>query len=69
MTIADRLLMLDVLFDLRVTLAPDGAHVILRGPPDAVAAASPMVALFKPEIVAHLRTLTPPKAEATGRAE
>ena len=57
MTVEDRLLMLDVLFGLRVALAPDGAHVILRGPPDAVEAASPMVLLHKSEILDHLRNL------------
>ena len=62
MTVADRLLMLDVFFGLHVVLAPDGEHVVLRGPPDAVEVASPMVLLRKPEIVAHLRSLA-----ATGR--
>jgi len=57
MTVEDRLLMLDEFFGLHVELAPDGEHVFLRGPPDAVAAASPMVKLLKPEIVVHLRHL------------
>ena len=58
MTVEDRLLLLDVLFGLYVVLAPDGAHVILRGPPDAVEAATPMVLLHKAAIVEHLRSLT-----------
>lgn len=57
MTTEDRILMLDVLFGLHVVLAPDGEHVILRGPLDAVAAVTPMVTLLKPEIMVHLRHL------------
>ena len=49
--------MLDVLFGLYVVLAPDGAHVILRGPPDAVEAATPVVLLHKAAIIEHLRSL------------
>lgn len=62
MTPEDVLLMLDVLFDVRVRLAPDREHLELRGASKAVECASPMVLLRKPEIVAHLRSLA-----ATGR--
>ena len=61
MTVEDHLLMLDVLFGLHVALAPDGEHLVLRGPPDAVDVASPMVLSRKHEFVAHLR------AQATQR--
>jgi hypothetical protein len=57
MTVEDRLLMLDVFFGLRVELAHDGEHLILRGPPDALSVASPMVMLLKAEIMEHLHNL------------
>lgn len=56
MTIEDKLLMLDVFFDVRVTLAPDGEHIEIRGAPAAAAFAEPRLVQLKPEIIAHLRT-------------
>lgn len=57
MTVEDRLLMLDVLLDVRVRLAPDGERLAVSGAPDAVRCATPVLLQIKPEIVAHLRGL------------
>ena len=55
MNIEDKLLMLDVLFDVRVSLAPDGEHIELRGAPAAIECATPKLLQLKPELVEHLR--------------
>lgn len=54
--------MLDVLFDVRVRLAPDREHLELRGRSEAVECATPKVLQLKPGLVAYLRTV-----EQTGR--
>ena len=58
MTAADRVLLLDVLFDIHVTLHPDGARLAVSGPADAVHAAAPALRLHKPELLAYLRQTT-----------
>jgi hypothetical protein len=60
MTPADRLLLLDVMFDVHVTLADDGEHLIARGPEAALEAAEPSLRLHKPELIAQLRSLAAP---------
>jgi hypothetical protein len=41
-----------------VAPAPDGEHLIVRGPSDAIECALPMLALHKAEILAHLHDVT-----------
>ncbi len=60
----DVLFLLDVFYGCRVALTPDREHLDVQGPAAAVEAASPMLRLRKPELVAHLRSLT----ERTGVA-
>ncbi len=55
MTAADRVLMLDVLFDVHVGIHPDGARLLITGPADTIAAATPALRLYKQELLAHLR--------------
>ncbi|MHB1095569.1 MAG: hypothetical protein ACYC3F_05290 [Gemmatimonadaceae bacterium] len=55
LTPADRLVMLDVLYDLRVSLAPDGEHIDVTGPTEALTAATPMLWKYRADFVAHLR--------------
>lgn len=59
MTAEDRLLMLDVLFEVRVRLAPDGEHLAVRGNPEAVECATPMLMQRKAELLKYLNTTTP----------
>ncbi len=59
MTIQDSLTVLDVLYDVQVALAPDGAHLHVTGNPHAIALATPKILLLKPAILDHLRTTRP----------
>jgi hypothetical protein len=58
MTVADTLMLLDVLFEVRVVVAPDGEHLAVTGNAEAIAFATPKLLQLKPEIMAHLRGLT-----------
>ena len=55
MMVEDRLLLLDVLLDVRVRLAPDREHLAVSGAREAVGWATPLLVKMKSEIVAHLR--------------
>lgn len=54
-TIADRIALLEVWYGVRVCLAPDGRHLSVTGPGEAVDAASPMLRNRRADFVAHLR--------------
>jgi hypothetical protein len=54
-SVGDTLLLLDVLFEVRVALAPDGEHLAVSGSSDAIALATPKLLQLKPEILEHLR--------------
>lgn len=54
---ADRLAMLDVLYGVRVAVAPDGQHLTVTGPSAAVHAAAPMLRQQRNALLAHLHAL------------
>ena len=56
MTAADLILVLDIMFEIRVRLHPDGVRLLFRGPVDVLRAAEPMLRMHKPELIAYLRT-------------
>jgi hypothetical protein len=58
LTAADRVLMLDILFDVHVKLHPDGQRLDVQGPADAVHAAAPALRLHKAELLGYLRATT-----------
>ena len=62
MTPADRLLLMDILFGITVSVTADGAHLRLVGPPLALEAAAPSVRLHKSELLEFLRAQGNPTA-------
>lgn len=54
-TTADRLTLLDALYGVRVTLAPDGRYLDVAGPSASVDAAMPLLMHRKQEFLAYLR--------------
>jgi hypothetical protein len=69
LTLSDRLVMLDVLYDVRVTLTPDGGHLDVSGPAQIVDAVTPMLKRHRTALIAYMtRQAQPPLAiERTGR--
>ncbi|MDO8500456.1 MAG: hypothetical protein Q7S20_01275 [Gemmatimonadaceae bacterium] len=58
MTIPDMLLWLDVMYEVRVALAPDGEHLLVTGNADAIRCAAPKLSQMKPAILDHLRAVS-----------
>ena len=54
LTPADRIVMLNVLYGVRVAVAPDGRHLRVTGPSAAVHAAAPMLRHRRDELLAYL---------------
>lgn len=55
MTAADRIVLLEVHYDIRIVLTPDGRQLDVDGPSLAVQAAEPMLLRYRNALVAQLR--------------
>lgn len=60
LTPADRIAMLDVLYGVRVAVAPDGQHLTVTGPRLAVQAVAPMLRHNRASLMEYLRTAGTP---------
>jgi hypothetical protein len=58
MTPADVILLMDVLFEVRIALAPDGEHLAVTGNAAAIECATPKLTQMKPELLGYLRATT-----------
>jgi len=58
MTPADVILLMDVLFEVRIALAPDGEHLAVTGNAAAIACATSKLTEMKPELLGYLRATT-----------
>jgi hypothetical protein len=58
MNAADVLTLLDILYEVKVGLHPDGKRLDVRGPPKVLPLLVPMLTLHKPELLAFLRQTT-----------
>ena len=62
MNAADMIMLFDIIAGIRITLASDGEHLRLVGPPAALEAAATVARLHKTELVEFLRAQHNPTA-------
>ena len=66
MTPVDRIAMLDILYGVRVAVAPDGQHITVTGPSAVVHAAAPMLRQQRNALLAHLHAVADGGGDAFG---